>query len=129
MIEEAEAGDEDEGKSELPQKDQNKEPLFDNKAPLEKTWCISYIFFYWLTPLVNYINTHGQISVEKYGKLRKKDMVENYIVRLKAEWDKRASLPNANSRHTLFMSLLVTFKWELIFWLCLSECIVVIDMI
>ena len=83
FIEEAEANDEDDENTELLKKEKYKEPLFDGKTPLEKIQCKTYIFFYWLTPLVNYINTHGQISVEKYGKLRKKDMVENYIIQLR----------------------------------------------
>lgn len=103
--------------------------LFAGRAPLAKTWWIQRIFFTWLTPLVDHTNQREQISVKEYGLLREQDRIERYIEKLRRRWLRRAARPNAENINSLFWALMGTFKWDLLFWLALSETSVLITMV
>ena len=109
--------------------EQESKELFAGRAPLAKTWWIQRILFTWLTPLVDHTNRRGHISVKEYGNLRERDQIERYIEKLRRRWLRRAVRPNAGNTNSLFWALIVTFKWELLFWLALSETSVLITMV
>jgi hypothetical protein len=44
-------------------------------------------------------------------------------------WVEKAAQPNAASGNALFWTLIVTFKWELLFWLVIVEVSVIISLL
>lgn len=68
-----------------------KPKLFEGKSPVQNAWWISRVFFTWVSPVMSYAQKYEEMTIDSYGKIRDKDLVDHQIEKLRSSWNARVA--------------------------------------